>query len=136
MTSDAYTAALRKAKSDLLEAIQQRDYWNVEIAKRQQLVSSLSAAADPEFGALEDALTKNVGISDLVLSVINRTSGSMTPVQVKQALALAGYSTKQYANATALIHQTLKRLKDQNKIQELAPGIYKRAPLFDAFRGR
>jgi len=129
MTPNVYEAALIKAKLDMIEAINQRDRLNLEIARLQQLVASLTATINP--GAKEDVGSDNVGFTELVLGLVNRTSAPVTPTHIKQSLELSGFSLKHYSNPLALIHQTLKRLSDQGKIHELEGGNYKRHSLYE-----
>jgi hypothetical protein len=131
MTSDAYRDALNKAKAELIQAIKQRDHWNMEVARLGQLVESLSVSVDPKFAGMEEALAAGVGFTELVLGIINRSSKPLSPAQVKGTFVLFGYDVSGYSNPLALVHQTLKRLASQGKIREMADGTYKRSPLFE-----
>ena len=73
MVSDAYKAAMEKAKAQLIHAIKQHDFWNLEITRLQQLYKSLLDAQGPDLSAMEDALiTGQVGFADLVQSIVSR----------------------------------------------------------------
>jgi hypothetical protein len=44
MTPSSYDTTLKKAAQDLEAAIQERDRWNLEVGRLNQLVTALSAA--------------------------------------------------------------------------------------------
>jgi hypothetical protein len=131
---DAYTQALRKAKADLAEAIKQRDHWNIEVARLNQLVKALADQLDePPPGKLsERALIAAAGLTDLVHAVINRSSSPLSPKDVRDRLLAEGLDVTRYSNPMAMIHQSLKRLAEQGRIRELASGGYTRNAFYDA----
>lgn len=129
MTANTYKDAYRQAMVDLIKAIKERDRWNLEIAKLQQLVASLKATVEPT--SAEEAPEENVGFTDLVLGIVNRSATPLTPAQVKSTMLLFGYDVTQYSNPLAMIHQSLKRLATQGRIQDLKNGSYKRTALFE-----
>jgi len=130
MTSDTYQAALQKAKAELIGAIQERDRLNLEIARLQQLVDSLQTTLDPS--TKEARVAENVGFTELVLGLVNRSGVALTAGHIRQLFVLSGFDLKHYSNPLALIHQTLKRLAEQRKIRDLGNGTYKRHALYEA----
>ena len=133
MSHDAYKAALEKAKTQLIHAIKQRDFWNLEIIRLQQLYKSLLDAQGPNLSAMEDALIAGqVGFSDLVQSIVSRSTGPVTATEVRDGVWASGYDLRDYSNALALIHQTLKRLAEKGHIKSLGDGRYTRSPFYEA----
>jgi hypothetical protein len=135
MTVDTYKAALRKAKIDLAHAMRQRDYWNLEIARVQQLVKSLSVSVESkntgtkqEKGRKKLSLAALVGVrfTDVVYSIINSgdEKEGMTAAEVKKALEKRGYDLSDYSNPSALIHQTIKRLAKDGRLDHQGEGRY------------
>lgn len=134
MASDAYKQALLKAKADLIAAIKQREHWNLEVARLDQLVKALSAEVGESrtLGAMVEALQTGVSLNDLVLSVVNNSEQAVSPLRVRSLLQFYGYDMTRYSNPMAMIHQTLKRLAEQGKIQDIKNGTYKRSALYEA----
>ena len=133
MVSDAYKAAMEKAKAQLIHAIKQRDFWNLEITRLQQLYKSLLDAQGPDLSAMEDALiTGQVGFADLVQSIVSRSTGPVSATEVRDAVWASGYNLSGYSNALSLIHQTLKRLAEKGRIKSLGDGRYARSPFYEA----
>ena len=122
--SDAYRVAFQKAEADLINAIKQRDTWNLEIARLQQLVKSLAVAAGSSVRV--ELLEGQLGLSDLVQSVVCNSARQMTAIEVRDAIVKSGYDLSGYANALALIHQTLKRLAAKGTIRNAGNGRYGR----------
>jgi|SRR5579864_2137621 len=136
MVSDTYKTALQQAKVDLANAITQRDYWNTEIARLQQLVRSLAAAsANPAtIEAIEKTLIGQISLADIVQSVVNRSVFPISATNVRDAVIEAGYDLSGYANALALIHQTLKRLSAKGSISDQGDGTYQ-SSMLEAIKG-
>jgi len=124
-----YDSALQKASADLAAAIQERDRWNLEVARLTHLVVSLSAAA----GVAPLARTKKgetVGFTEVVLAVVTRSPQAMSAQDVRNAMVAFGHDLSSYSNPLAHIHQTLKRLATQGRIVEV-DGAYKRTALYE-----
>jgi len=133
MVSDAYKGAMEKAKAQLIHAIRQRDFWNLEITRLQQLYKSLMDAQGQDLSAMEDVLvTGQVGFADLVQSIVSRSPGSVSATEVRDAVWAAGYDLREYSNALSLIHQTLKRLAEKGRIKNLGDGRYASSPFYGA----
>src|SRR5215469_1879430 len=124
----AYDSALQKASEDLAAAIQERDRWNLEVARLTHLVVSLSTAA----GVAPLASTKKggVGFTEVVLAVVTRSPQAMSAQDVRNAMVAFGHDLSSYSNPLAHIHQTLKRLATQGRIVEV-DGAYKRTALYE-----
>lgn len=136
MTDETYTQALRKAKAQLIRAIQEREKLDLEIARLNQLVKALSAELETDkptrFDAMEETLASGVGFTDVIKSIVNRSEKPMTPKHVRDMVVMSGYDLSRYANPMAMIHQTLKRLAEQNRIREFSDGTYGRTALYEA----
>jgi hypothetical protein len=135
MTSGAYKQALQKAKAELIKAIRQREHWNLEVARLDQLVKALSAEVEkdgPNLDAFEETLHTGVTFNDIVLSVVNRVPTAVSPLLVRSQLQFHGCDLTRYSNPMAMIHQALRRLAEQGRIQDMKNGTYKRSALYEA----
>ncbi|HEY3771066.1 MAG TPA: hypothetical protein VGN44_20505 [Candidatus Angelobacter sp.] len=129
---NTYKSALKKARSDLSSAIKQRDYWTVEIGRLQQLVKSLAASIEkrpPGVTNVGKPLSLNalVGVrfTDIVHSIVNNSNDEgVSASDVKKKLQEKGYDLSEYSNPVALIHQTLKRLAKDGRVERRADGKY------------
>lgn len=133
MTDHAYEQALKKAKADLIHAIKERDRWNLEVARLDQLVKALSAEieTEPNFDGMEKALQTGVSFNDLVSSIVNSHASTISPLFVRDQLQFHCYDLTRYSNPMAMIHQSLKRLADQGRIRAMEDGTYKRTAWYD-----
>jgi len=124
MRSD-YTKAYKKAIADLQEKIRQRDALTIEIARLQALAKSLRAAAlsSREAFIAVQAQAEEVGIQELVLTCIRMSQRPITALEVRDQLLAINFDLTRYANAMAVIHSGIKRLKEAGKIKEIGDGF-------------
>jgi hypothetical protein len=126
--SNDYRQALERAKGDLAEAIQNRDYWNLRIIQAQDAVRSNTAMLlNAEIAeAQEQEMQKQVGISQAIEAVVNVAPHPLTFAQVREGLNFYGYNIEGYKNPISLIIQTLGRLSKAGRIKMLPDGSYTR----------
>jgi hypothetical protein len=67
-------------------------------------------------------------ITDAVESMVNNSTTTLAPSDVKDSLLFYGYDINRYANPAAMVHQTLKRLAEAGRIKEFR-GRYMRNDL-------
>jgi hypothetical protein len=135
MTSDNYKQALEQARTDLAKAIQERDHWNLEIVKLEQLMKSLaqmvsaSDKAQAKFNALEAAF----GFTETVHTIIRSSKVPLSAMDVRDKLLNLGYDISGYSNPLGFVHSVLGRLEKQGKIKEVGPGTYiERSAIYEA----
>jgi len=123
-----YKQILQQARVDLANAIQQRDHWNLEIMRLQQVVNAFAVAAnDAERQEQEYAEWQNyVELTQAIEALVNSSQAPLSPLQVRDGLMMYGYNIGHYANPMAMIHQTLKRLAENRRIRVFAGGLYTR----------
>ncbi len=133
MNEQNYKQTLDEARKELANAIGQRDYWNLQIVRLQDLVRALSSlVSDHEKLKEYDAeIQKYVDIMQAVEAVINRADHHLTPLNVREQLVFYGYDLSHFANPMAMIHQTLKRLTAQGRTRLLRDGLYGKVAALD-----
>lgn len=129
MTDNALQAAYSEIQKELTHAIQQRDYWTVEAARLQQLSDGLETSiANKHRGNKAQtlgALVSSIGFTDLIHSIIRSSGLEMSAKEVRDALKDRAYDLSEYANPLAFIHQTLKRLAKDGRIEDRGNGKYR-----------
>ena len=119
MTKGTFQQALKEAQADLGEAIQQLDYWTMEVAKLQTLVKALAAKSSDEQAPDE------VGIQDVVFACIRTSYLAPTAKDVRDMIVERDlYDLGRYSNPLAVIHGAIKRLEKAEKIKSVGDGKY------------
>ena len=128
MNSEHYKQALEQARRELANAITQRDTWNLQIIRAQDLVQSLAAKVAEEENAerYQAEVNAYVDLMQAIEAIVNGAPGPVTPIEVRDGLTFYGYDLSHYANPMAMVHQTLKRLTADRHIQALPDGRYLR----------
>jgi len=137
MHSVHYKRALEKARRDLARAVQQRDYWNLQIVQAQNAVRSMAAMVDAseKIEELNREMQKQVGIAQAIEALVNGSARPINPLEVREGLRLCGYDIERYANPVSLIQQTLQRLATAGKIHLYSGGRYGRTAFYNALLG-
>jgi hypothetical protein len=102
----------------------------------QQLVKSLAASVEKRPFDVKDerkplSLNALVGVrfTDIVHSIVNNSEHEgVSASDVKKKLQEKGYDLSDYSNPVALIHQTLKRLAKDGRIERREDGKYEMNP--------
>jgi hypothetical protein len=133
MTSGNYRQSLERARRDLANAIQHRDFWNLKIVQAQNAVRSLSAmvlsAEKVEAETLE--MQKQIGIAQAIEALVNGSPVPISAVEVREGLIFYGYDIDRYANPVSMINQTLERLATGGKVRKMTDR-YTRTPFYNA----
>lgn len=125
MTKQTYLQALADAQVDLEHAIQQLDYWTMEVAKAQTLVKALAAKCGNEIMEATEEAPDEVGIQEVVFACIRESHIAPTAKDIRDRIRLGQlYDLSRYSNALAVIHQALKRLEKAEKIKPVGDGRY------------
>ncbi len=117
-----YNDALNAAREELLSAIRQRDHWTMEVVRLQQLVKSLAITTSRNL--FHHAQADIVGFQEIVLTAVRMAPVPMSPTDIRNNLALAGYDLSRYSNPLAVIHSALKRLTKSRQLYECEVGRY------------
>lgn len=135
MTAQDYKQHLEQARKDLAGAVAERDRWNLEILRLQQVVKALavqvSQAQQTERANIE--WQAYVELAQAIESIVNSTANPVTPVEVRNTLIFYGYDIGRYSNPMAMIHQTLKSLAANGRIAAIRGGTaYTRTAFYNA----
>jgi hypothetical protein len=125
MREDVYQKALAGANEEMKELLQQRNAIDNRIARLTATIAALGALGT-ETPRLEDTPELgDLGISDAIRQVLKDANQYLTPAEIKVLLIKAQVDLNKYANASAVIHNTLKRLEAQGELATMTidPGI-------------
>ena len=122
MTSDQYRGALDAAIKEYESLGEQRRVLDKRLAEVAQTIGTLSRLLGLE-------PTVPIGLTDGCRLVL-RSGVPMTPVEVRDRLAMIGLDLSKYASDLAAIHTVLKRLNEAGEIRLLARGPGKSAYLW------
>ena len=110
MTYD-FSEALTAARGELDHMRLFREWVDVEIAKLEQVVASLSAITGQQAEAMQVS-----GITNAIRAVLKTSAAPLTPVQVRDKLKDAGYEfVERHSNLLANVHVVLKRLEQSGE---------------------
>ena len=135
MTKQPYKQSLEQAQRELANAVQQRDHWNLEIVRLQNLVNTLAFVSSANAQQVEQHNAEWQVYTQLVQAIealVNASPDPVTPIQIRDSLLSYGYNIGHYSNPMAMIHQTLKRLAIDKRIRALPDGRYARTIIYDA----
>ena len=119
MAADDYRDALKRAKSELDELINQRTVLEGRVKALQltiQGLSILTEETDHSQRLPQEAFDDSVGITDAIRTVLQQSKMPMTAPQIRDALLDRGYDTERYASILTVIHNTVKRMQEQKEI--------------------
>ncbi|MGO8736349.1 MAG: hypothetical protein ACLQVM_26550 [Terriglobia bacterium] len=135
MTKQSYEQLLQQAQQELASAVQQRDHWNLEIVRLQNLVNTLAFVSTANAQQVEQHNAEWQVYTQLVQAIealVNTSVDAVTPIEIRDSLLSYGYNIGHYSNPMAMIHQTLKRLATDKRIRVLPDGRYARTVIYDA----
>src|SRR5260370_27123700 len=132
MNGQIYKQHLEQARRELAYAVSQRDHWNLEILRLQQVVKALAISAVHAEQAERTNIEWQayVELAQAIEALVNGSANPITPIQVRDALSFYGYDIARYSNPMAMVHQTLKSLASNGRIVELEDGRYTRTGLY------
>lgn len=135
MIDERYQSALEGARREMDRLLQERVQLDSRLTQLKSTIDALSALINepPKLGAESFADgVDTVGISDLIRRILAESGVGLTPVEIKSKLGEIGFELDQYANAGAVIYNTLKRLERQGEIvpvRDVSRTAYALAPL-------
>lgn len=140
MSNDNYVNALKGARSEIEDLLNQRMRIDNRLAQLKEIVDSLSAVV--EEAPSDDGLANlrnivELGITDSIRTILRETKDpAMSPPEIRNELERRGIRLSGYANKMAVIHNTLTRLEKQGEVVKLAnregvPYAYAIKPSYD-----
>ncbi|MGC2245919.1 MAG: hypothetical protein WA609_04890 [Terriglobales bacterium] len=140
MQPQDYRKARDAAIGEIKEILKQRAAQDERLSQLKKTVDALSSLlgdvsppvkpipslADSVAAALRVGLSDpgGAGISRMIRNILAHSHIPMTPVDIKAALARTGFDIGQYANAMAVIHNTLKRLQAQGELVAIYDAVH------------
>jgi hypothetical protein len=120
MVRKDYEQAIGQARRDLANAVFQRDFYNLEILRLQQVVNALAVSASN--AEIQERVNEEwqvfVELTQAIEAIVNGSFNPISPIEVRDTLVFYGYNIGRYANPMAMVHQTLKRLVADGRIGE------------------
>jgi hypothetical protein len=113
---------LEAAKLEMNELLQEKVLLDLKIGQLSQTMNALMSMLEPkppDATNISDAaglLFGETGISGAIRLLLTRSERPLTPVQIRTELINHGFDLSDYANAMAVVHNTLKRLQSQGEL--------------------
>jgi hypothetical protein len=132
MEVSTYRQTLEAAKSEMGELLMQRKEIDERISKLAPVIEYLSVLCDeilpppPDLEMPSDLATESLSYA-IRLAFKAAVPGSLTPTEVRDQLRAANFNLDKYENELPPIHNTIKRLKGQGEIEEIARANGERA---------
>jgi hypothetical protein len=108
MPDNRYSADIVQTRSELDQAIQERDRANVKIISLQAKLRALLSLYNQQSLVPED--TEVIGLTEAIRSVLRLANKPMQASEVKTNLDVMGFNFTNSSNPSAAVHNTLKRL--------------------------
>lgn len=121
MDADLYRNALRAAKNEYLELMDQRIALEKRITKLRETITSLERLCRSEDDESDVEMPSKfprgeTGLTDAVRDVLTASDDFVSPIQVRDGLVKMGFPIILHKNPLASIHVTLKRLVEKDEV--------------------
>jgi predicted flap endonuclease-1-like 5' DNA nuclease len=116
MTEDNYRKAIRDAEEEIVKQTLYRASADRKITQLKAAITALSALLEQPPKVDDSTTIGDVGITNAIRQVLKEAGVGLTPAQVKAKLIEAEFDLDKYANSSAVIHNTLKRLEAQGQV--------------------
>jgi hypothetical protein len=117
--NEHYQNAIQAAEKDMQGWIRLRNAADLKIGQLRSAIKILTGLLEePPKAAPQEAAAEEIGdmgITEAIRAVL-RGGTCVTPANAKEDLAGMGFDLSKYANPSAVIHNTLKRLEAQGEI--------------------
>ncbi len=119
MTSADLKAALEEARRKLAEAVEAQNQIGFEVNRLQNLVRTLAANVwnAERNEQMQAQMQYELGIMEAIEGIINGSQKPLNPLEVMRTLRFYGYDIDRFANPNAMVHQTLSRLAQAQRIK-------------------
>jgi hypothetical protein len=121
MNKEDYKRLLREKEERLIELLDQQEHLENEIAEVKQEIGALAILAGEAKDGRYDFLARissELGLVDAIREVLRSIRDYLTPQDVRDGLERMGYNVGEHSNILASIHTTLRRLAQNNEVQE------------------
>jgi hypothetical protein len=125
MEKTNYKLALQAAMQEQSDLFEERRRIDARLAALKGTIEGLSVLVDDPPAKpsatlnMSDLLVGETGITAAIRLLLQQADGSLTPVQIRTELMSHGFDMSDYANAMAVIHNTLTRLERQGEVTRL-----------------
>ncbi len=124
LVTDQIKAAVEHAQQQLADLLSKRQEIDKKIIDWKRAIDSLAVVSEdvetsipPDLEMPPDFAEKlSVGFTDAIRAILQRARAEMTPTQIRDELVAIGFDLKKYAQPMVPIHNTLKRLANQEEI--------------------
>jgi len=118
MTRSELKAQLDKAKQEMEELLQDKTLLDMRIGHLSETINAMMSllAAKPTEPTLPNELFGESGITGAIRFLLAHSNLPLSPMQIRDGLEKRGFDLSDYANAMAVIHNTLKRLEGQGEL--------------------
>ena len=126
MEIPSYETALTAASDEMQALLKQRSAIDARIAQLKTTIDALAALMTPppsdepaSYGEVVGYLGEVAGITNAIRQVLAKSKVPLAPGEIKAELIGGGVDLSEYANAGAVIHNTLHRLVRQGEIMSM-----------------
>jgi hypothetical protein len=121
MTDAQINAELQEAKRQMNELMRDKVLLDLRIGQLSGTINTLTDMLQPkpdpaEISDIGGLLFGDSGITGAIRVVLTQAEAPLSPVQIRTELWKRGFDLHEYANAMAVIHNTLKRLEKQGEL--------------------
>ncbi len=118
MTERDIQNAINEFRRQLNDAVGKRDLLNLKILNLEQNIRNLRAArSETRFAAIHEREQGAIGLTEAIRTVFRRSNEPMTSGDVRMALKVIGFELERFANASAAVTNTLKRMADAGELR-------------------
>jgi hypothetical protein len=123
MVDEGVQRRLREAEAEAASTLEQRDRLNIRLIELQRQIKALWIVLirDAPAKQMTQRQQSIVGLTDAIRSIVRIAGKPMTAGQIKDGLRLIGFDFSNFSNASAAVHNTLKRLAAAGELQYIAP---------------
>jgi hypothetical protein len=113
----------RAAEAEVASTLEQRDRLNIRLIELQRQIKALRIVLIRDAPAKQMTQRQQaiVGLTDAIRSILRIAGKPMTAGQIQDGLRLIGFDFSNFSNASAAVHNTLKRLAAAGELQYIAP---------------
>jgi hypothetical protein len=113
-----YKAALEAARSEMQELLQDRALIDMRLGQLKDTIDALVALVKEKPAELPstEEVFGETGITAAIRVLLSHSRVPLAPMQIRTELMNRGFDLSDYANAMAVVHNTLKRLDKQGEL--------------------
>jgi hypothetical protein len=120
MSNTPYLNTLEAIEEEISRLLEERSQIDHRLSQLKATADSLRSLLDVPFrGGLDvelDRITSELGITDAIKKVLASSKIPLSAPEIRSGLESIGFDLSSYANAGAVIHNTLTRLEKQHEV--------------------